>query len=37
MKNDKISRLQAYETYGPHGMHKIMLLVTRIIHKIIRY
>lgn len=37
MKGEKISRLQAYETYGPHGMHKIMLLVTRLIHKITRY
>lgn len=37
MQNNKIRRLQAYETYGPHGMHKIMLLVTRLVHKITRY
>lgn len=36
-KNGKISRLQAYETYGPHGMLKIILLVTRLFHKIIPY
>ncbi len=35
--NGKISRLQAYETYGPHGMHKVMLIVTRIIHKLKGY
>ena len=37
MQNNKISRMQAYETYEPHGMHKIMLVVTRFIHKITRY
>jgi len=37
MQNDEIRRLQAYETYGPHGMHKIMLVVTRFIHKITRH
>jgi len=30
-KQGKISRLQAYETYGPHGMHNIMLKATRLI------
>lgn len=29
-KEGKISRCQAYEAYGPHGMHKIMLIVTRL-------
>jgi ketosteroid isomerase-like protein len=32
-KDGKISRCQAYETYGPHGMHKVMLMVTRLIHR----
>lgn len=32
-KNGKISRCQAYETYGPHGMHNIMLVVTRLKNK----
>lgn len=34
--NHKISRLQAYEPYGPHGGHKIFLTVTRLIHKIMQ-
>lgn len=33
-KEGKISRCQAYETYGPHGMHNIMLKVTRLINRI---
>ena len=32
-KNNKISRCQAYETYGPHGMHKVMLMVTRLLRR----
>ncbi|PHR85000.1 MAG: hypothetical protein COA59_03940 [Colwellia sp.] len=35
--NNKISRLQAYEPYGPHGGHKIFLTITRLIHKIMSY
>ena len=34
IKNKKISRIQAYEPYGPHGMLKIILGVTRLIKKI---
>jgi len=37
VKNEKITRLQAYETYGPHGILKIILLITRLFHKIMRY
>lgn len=33
-KEGKISRCQAYETYGPHGMHNIMLKVTRLLNRI---
>lgn len=33
-KQGKISRCQAYETYGPHGMHNVMLKVTRLIKRI---
>ena len=32
-KQGKISRCQAYETYGPHGMHNVMLKVTRLINR----
>ncbi|MBN4063320.1 nuclear transport factor 2 family protein [Cardiobacterium sp. AH-315-I02] len=32
----KITRLQAYEPYGPHGIFKIILAVTRFINKILR-
>ena len=34
--NGKVSRLQAYETYGPHGVLKVILMVTRIINKVMR-
>jgi ketosteroid isomerase-like protein len=34
--DNKISRCQAYETYGPHGMLKFMLIITRLINKIRR-
>lgn len=33
-KDGKISRCQAYETYGPHGMHKVMLMVTRLFNRL---
>jgi ketosteroid isomerase-like protein len=33
-KEGKISRCQAYETYGPHGMHNVMLTVTRLKKKL---
>ena len=33
VNNGKITRLQAYEPYGPHGMNKVMLIVTRLIKK----
>lgn len=33
-KQGKICRCQAYETYGPHGMHNVMLKVTRLIKRI---
>lgn len=36
-KDGKISRIQAYETYGPHGVLKIILLATRLCHKIMAY
>ena len=32
--NGKISRCQAYETYGPHGILKIILTFTRFINKL---
>jgi ketosteroid isomerase-like protein len=34
VKQGKIIRCQAYETYGPHGMHNIALKVTRIIQRL---
>ncbi len=34
VKDHKITRLQAYEPYGPHGVINIMLVVTRFINKI---
>ncbi len=33
IKDGKISRMQAYEPYGPHGVLKIILGVTRLIKK----
>ncbi len=33
-KEGKISRCQAYETYGPHGVLNIMLTVTRLVNKL---
>lgn len=36
MKKGKINRLQAYEPYGPHGMFKVILIITRFIRKITR-
>ncbi len=33
-KQGKICRCQAYETYGPHGMHNIILIITRIIKRL---
>jgi len=32
--NGKISRCQAYQTYGPHGVLKIILTLTRFINKL---
>ena len=34
IENNKISRCQAYEPYGPHGILKIILGVTRLIRKV---
>ena len=34
--DNKISRCQAYETYGPHGMLKFILIMTRLMNKIRR-
>ena len=36
LRDGKISRLQAYEPYGPHGMATIMLMTTRFIRKFTR-
>lgn len=33
-KNGKICRLQAYETYGPHGVLKVILMITRFFNKL---
>lgn len=33
-KQGKIIRCQAYETYGPHGMHNISLKISRLIKKL---
>jgi len=33
MRDNKISRLQAYETYGPHGLLKLVLTMTRLMNK----
>jgi len=34
MKDDKIVRLRAYQPYGPHGINKLVLGVTRLLKKI---
>lgn len=34
--DNKISRCQAYETYGPHGILKLMLITTRLMNRIRR-
>ncbi len=34
IQDNKISRCQAYEPYGPHGMLKVVLVGTRLIMKI---
>jgi len=36
LSDGKISRLQAYEPYGPHGMNNIVLKVTRFAWKFTR-
>jgi len=33
-KNKKISRCQAFQTYGPHGMLKVILFITRFVNKL---
>jgi ketosteroid isomerase-like protein len=33
-KDGKVSRCQAYEAYGPHGMLKIVLMITRFVNKL---
>lgn len=32
-KQGKISRLQAYQTYGPHGMHNVALKISRLVDR----
>lgn len=36
-KQGKIIRCQAYETYGPHGMHNISLKISRLIKKLTHF
>jgi len=33
-KAGKVSRCQAYETYGPHGILNVMLVITRFVNKL---
>jgi ketosteroid isomerase-like protein len=36
-KSGMIHCLRAYEPYGPHGVHKLFLTITRFIHKLRGY